>query len=66
MIRAFFLALVMLASSLFAAGQSEAQTQRKAAVSPGAPKSALVGESPSVQRMNEWTVGLAEIGRAHV
>ncbi len=57
--RAFILALVMFASGSFAAGQSEAQTPRKAAASPGTPKSALVGESPSVQRMNEWTVGLA-------
>jgi TRAP-type uncharacterized transport system substrate-binding protein len=43
---------------LLAAGLGLAQFPRDA-VAQAAPKSALVGESSSVQRMNEWTVGLA-------
>lgn len=58
MMRTLLLVAAFVASHLFAVGASDAQAQRKAS-SQGVPKSALVGESPSVQRMNEWTVGLA-------
>jgi len=51
--------LAFAAIGLLAAELSMAQQTPRKAAAQGTPKSALVGESSSVQRMNEWTVGLA-------
>ena len=56
--KTLFLIVALIAGLLSANQPGEAQTPRKAPAST-APKSVLVGESPSVQRMNDWTVGLA-------
>ncbi len=58
MMRTLFLTMTLIAGAAFVSATGEAQSPRKAATQP-LPKSVLVGESPSVQRMNEWTVGLA-------
>lgn len=57
--KSLFLIASLLASLMIATAPGEAQTPRKAPAAQPVPRSVLVGESPSVQRMNEWTVGLA-------
>ncbi len=57
--KSLFLIVSLIASFMIAMAPGEAQVPRKAPAAQPVPKSVLVGESPSVQRMNEWTVGLA-------